>query len=150
MNIVHTTAILYASLARAFERTGFDVCDMGKAFGGQFLWIEAVPTQPAGDLSPTVVSGSVASLSADVAAFASKYRRKTEDWRRLLSQYAQAARRVVVWGTGSKGVTFLNILQAQAAIEYAVDINPRKHGMYVAGTGQEIVPPELLRQRVQI
>jgi len=26
-----------------------------------------------------------------------------------------------------------------------VDINPRKQGMYVAGTGQKIVPPEFLR-----
>ena len=26
-----------------------------------------------------------------------------------------------------------------------VDINPRKEGMYVAGTGQPIVPPEFLR-----
>jgi ABC-type Fe3+-hydroxamate transport system substrate-binding protein len=26
-----------------------------------------------------------------------------------------------------------------------VDLNPRKQGMYVAGTGQKIVPPEFLR-----
>ena len=26
-----------------------------------------------------------------------------------------------------------------------MDINPRKQGMYVAGTGQQIVPPEFLK-----
>jgi hypothetical protein len=30
-------------------------------------------------------------------------------------------------------------------IEYVVDINPRKQGMYLAGTGQQIVAPEFLR-----
>ena len=32
-----------------------------------------------------------------------------------------------------------------ANIAYAVDINPRKQSMYVAGSGQEIVSPEFLR-----
>ena len=41
-------------------------------------------------------------------------------------------------------MTFLNLLKTQGSIEYVVDINPRKQGMYVAGTGQEIIPPELL------
>jgi hypothetical protein len=50
----------------------------------------------------------------------------------------------VVWGGGSKGVTFLNMLKAQHQIEYVVDLNPRKQGKYVAGTGQKIVPPEFL------
>jgi hypothetical protein len=27
-----------------------------------------------------------------------------------------------------------------------VDINPRKHGMYVPGSGQQIVPPEFLKE----
>ena len=38
----------------------------------------------------------------------------------------------------------MNILNTQDQIEYVVDINPRKHGMYVAGTGQKIVPPDYL------
>jgi hypothetical protein len=55
-----------------------------------------------------------------------------------------AARRTVVWGAGSKGVTFLNILPNSHQISYVVDINPRKHGMFVAGSGQKIVPPSFL------
>jgi hypothetical protein len=37
------------------------------------------------------------------------------------------------------------MLEGQRAIECVVDINPRKQGRYVAGTGQRIVPPEFLR-----
>jgi hypothetical protein len=57
----------------------------------------------------------------------------------------QAGQRTVVWGGGSKGVTFLNTLKIQDQIEYVVDINPRKQGMYIAGTGQRIVSPEFLQ-----
>jgi hypothetical protein len=58
---------------------------------------------------------------------------------------ANANKRVVIWGTGSKGVTLLNVLNCGDIINYAVDINPRKKGMYVPGTGQKIVPPEFLQ-----
>jgi len=31
-------------------------------------------------------------------------------------------------------------------IEYVIDINTRKHGKFIPGTGQKIVPPEFLRE----
>jgi hypothetical protein len=31
-------------------------------------------------------------------------------------------------------------------VEFVVDINPRKHGSFIAGTGQRIVAPEFLAQ----
>ena len=66
-------------------------------------------------------------------------------WQRRLEQIQQAGQQCVIWGAGSKGVTFLNTLETQDQILYAVDINPRKQGMYLAGTGQRVVPPEFLR-----
>src|SRR3546814_9808289 len=43
---------------------------------------------------------------------------------------------------------FLNMNAAAAAgvIEHVVDINPRKAGHHIAGTGQEIILPEDLRR----
>jgi hypothetical protein len=38
------------------------------------------------------------------------------------------------------------MLNVQDAITYVVDINPRKHGHFVTGTGQQIVPPEFLQE----
>jgi hypothetical protein len=51
---------------------------------------------------------------------------------------------VAIWGAGSKGVTFLNTIKGGTRIRHVIDINPRKQGMYVAGTGQQILPPERL------
>ena len=52
--------------------------------------------------------------------------------------------RIVVWGAGSKGATFLNLTDIDKAIEFVVDINPRKQGHFIAGTAQTIVAPDYL------
>jgi len=66
-------------------------------------------------------------------------------WHQKLSRLDQLGRRVVVWGAGTKGVMFLNTVKASEQVRYIVDINPRKQAMYIAGTGQQIVPPEFLQ-----
>jgi hypothetical protein len=86
----------------------------------------------------------VQGLARDVAYFAENYPRRLDAWRRDLQQIKQSGQRAVIWGAGSKGVAFLTTLNIQDEIEYAVDINPRKHGTYIAGTGQEIVAPHFL------
>jgi 2-polyprenyl-3-methyl-5-hydroxy-6-metoxy-1,4-benzoquinol methylase len=140
----HCSYFSRASLARAFTLSGFDVVCLGEAFGAQFLYIEASPgggeVDSGGDSQKDLEE-----VARDVAAFADRYRSKSRAWQRDLEQIAEREKRAVVWGAGSKGVTFLNVLQASDQIEYVVDINPRKHGMFVAGAGQRIVPPEFLR-----
>jgi hypothetical protein len=48
---------------------------------------------------------------------------------------------VVLWGAGSKGVTFLNMVEGADRIQHAVDINPHKRGLYVPGSGHQVVAP---------
>jgi hypothetical protein len=52
----------------------------------------------------------------------------------------------VLWGGGSKAVAFLTTLGVRDEIQYAVDINPRRHGTFIAGTGQQIVAPGFLKE----
>ncbi len=51
---------------------------------------------------------------------------------------------MVLWGAGTKAVSFLNMLEigADDGIEHVVDINPRKTGRYLPGTAQKIISPE--------
>jgi len=132
------------SLAYLFSAGGFDVRSLTEEYGGQFLAIEALPRRNEVRAAASRRDG-YEQLARDVAAFADKYRQRIAHWRCVLDQYAQSSRRVVIWGAGAKGVTFLNTLNLRDQIEYAVDVNPRKHGMFIAGTGQQIVPPEVLR-----
>ena len=51
----------------------------------------------------------------------------------------------MVWGSGSKGVTFMNLMSRHTCLEYVVDINRYRQGAFMAGTGQLIVTPGFLR-----
>ena len=133
-----------SSLSRLFTSCGFDVCDLLETYEGQFLCIEA--RSGAGEVRLASDPGDdLEEVKADAAEFADKYQAKVRTWERHLERMTQAGRRPVIWGAGSKGVTFLNTLKTQDQIRYAVDINPSKHDMYVAGTGQRIVSPGFLR-----
>ena len=48
-------------------------------------------------------------------------------------------------GSGARGVNFLNLADPKGHIEGAVDLNPRKHGRHLAGSGQKVLHPEQLR-----
>ena len=82
--------------------------------------------------------------TSDALSFATTYAAKRDEWQARLGKLAADGKRGVVWGAGSKGVTFLNATGAGEEIVAVVDINPRKQGKYVAGTGQPIVAPAAL------
>lgn len=132
------------SLAYLFEQAGFQVLAVNETFGGQFVTIEA---KLAGETAVpyTFPETEQEKFNQDVADFAHNFNEKVSYWQGVLQPLAQENKRVVIWGSGSKGVTFVNTMAKDANIKYAVDINPRKRGMFVAGSGQEIVSPEFLR-----
>ncbi len=139
----HCSYFSAGSLTYLFKECGFEPIQTGEEFGGQFLTITALPASS--DLeTPTGAWDDLDEMAADVAVFASHYRQKVDEWTQRLEQMAAAGKKMVVWGVGSKGVMFLNTLPSRDKIAYVVDINPRKRGMYVAGSGQQIVPPEFL------
>jgi hypothetical protein len=82
----------------------------------------------------------------DFSGFAESHRTKLDFWRRKLQDLREQGRTAVVWGAGSKGVTFLNAVEGAGLVRYVVDLNPRKQGRFVAGSGQQIVPPGFLKE----
>src|ERR1700720_3953800 len=72
---------------------------------------------------------------------------RVASWQDRLEQLKDKGKRVVAWGAGAKSTTFLNIVDpAGSIILHVVDINPRKTGRFVPGSGQEIVEPNSLRE----
>lgn len=137
----HCSYFSVSSLVRLFTDCGFAVGAVAEAYAGQFLTLEARP----GAAASSPPEQTRAAVLAEAGTFADHYQTKRAHWEAELRRLAAAGRRVVVWGAGSKGVTFLNTFAAQTGSEYVVDINPRKQGLHVAGTGQLIVAPEALR-----
>ncbi len=141
----HCSYFSAASLSYVFLREGFDVLAVDEAYGGQFLGIEARPSSEPRVLSP-VPPNDLTEMAEVVVGFGRRYTEKVAFWKARLEDLAARGKKVVAWGAGSKGVTFLNTLQA-GQVDCIVDINPRKHGRFVAGTGQVIVGPEALQAR---
>ena len=137
----HCSYFSATSLARLFARCGFDVMDLWTDFDDQYLMIEARP----GNGRPVERrENQIEELEREVEYFSVNCARKINEWKRNLKRLKREGRRVVLWGAGSKAVAFLTSLGVETEIEYAVDINPHKHGTYIAGSGQEIVSPEFL------
>jgi len=129
------------SLARVFTEEGFEVIGHEQLYEGQFLGIDLKPVKASSAGLPV----DVTAMAKDVAQFVKKYRAKVEEWREVFAALRRRGERAAVWGGGSKGVMFLNTLKPGDAVACMVDINPRKQGMFVAGTSYPIVSPENLR-----
>lgn len=134
-----------SSLAALFTRSGFNILNMQEAYEGQFLFLEAIARDASRPAPNIPYNQSVEALQAQVARFGERSREKIDRWRDTLAQMAADGKRVVVWGAGSKGISFLNYTQAGNAVQYIIDINPRKRNKFVTGAGQQIVPPEFLK-----
>lgn len=137
------------SLARLFSACGFSVENINETFDGQYLCIDARRGGRA-HTTKTLENQAAAEVIRLASDFATRCESKVEGWRRRLQLMADSGTKVVVWGAGSKGVTFLNAMDARCtgerSLAFVVDANERKQGHFVAGTGQEIVPPEFMRE----
>jgi SAM-dependent methyltransferase len=140
----HCSYFSLGSLARAFRIAGFAVRDLWTDYADQYALIGASP-DPAGG-PPHPAEESPEELARKVDAFARRVASDRIAWTGWLQREVAAGRRVVLWGGGSKGVAFLTTLGIRAGIELAVDVNPARHGTYIAGTGQQIVGPAALAE----
>jgi len=140
----HCSYFCRPALVRCFAQAGFAVEAAMEEYEGQFLTVEARANRGGRD-GLMADAAEVQDVLQAADTFDDRFHRKLESWKAQLVEDSGSTKRVVVWGSGSKGVTFLNVMNGVAAIEYVIDINPRKEGRYVVGTGQRIVPPEFLR-----
>ncbi len=141
----HISYFTSLSLVEIFKRSGFDVLRIDSAFGGQFLTVEAKPEN--GPIRSMIDDGvNRGDVETWLADFSEHYHQRLNFWGQKISKLGTGHHKTVVWGAGSKGVTFLNALPTRNLIEYIVDINPRKTGQYVPGTGQQVVLPEFLSE----
>ena len=141
----HCSYFSPGSLARLFRKCCFDVMHLATEYDDQYLIIEAKPANPP-TLPPLPQEDDIEKLKGYLQDFQAKYQSKLLTWQGRLKQIRAKNQRVVLWGSGSKAVSFLTAFQVCDAIEYVVDINPYRQGSYMPGTGQQIVPPEFLRE----
>jgi SAM-dependent methyltransferase len=135
----HCSYFSPGSLARLFRRCGFDVVGLERDYDDQYVLIEARPAR--GEAPRPTVEEPVEELAELTARFARNVEAVTAGWRERLAADRAAGRRVVLWGAGSKAVSFLTTVGG-ADVDSAVDINPYKRSKFIAGTGHPVLGPD--------
>jgi SAM-dependent methyltransferase len=141
----HCSYFSPGSLARVFRASGFDLLELGRDYGDQYILLAAKPVDA--PTSPSLpLEDDLHEMTSDVAAFRLDVPGNIEQWRRLILDAKSHGKRVVLWSALSKAVSFLTTLKVGDAIEYAVDINPHRQGRFLPITGQQIMAPAFLTE----
>ncbi|MEL6997627.1 MAG: methyltransferase domain-containing protein [Pseudomonadota bacterium] len=137
----HFTYWSPVSVETLFRRTGFAPAKIGAGYGDQFLIAEGTPavTDP-GWLPPRE---AVKAEIARARAFAAVIEAERTAWQARLAEMGAAGRHAVIWGAGSKGITFSTMLPTpEGTLSAMIDLNARKHGKFIPGTGLRVAAPD--------
>ncbi len=134
----HCNYFSEGALSRLLGRVGFHVRNVERTYGGQYLVVDAHPGEPAPVLDDR------RALWHAALAFREEHERTVAGLRQAFQDLAARGQRVVFWGGGSKATAYLVAL-GEDLVDCVVDINARKQGTFIAGTGQPVVAPEHLR-----
>jgi SAM-dependent methyltransferase len=138
----HCSYFTQEALTYLLTRAGFDVLEVAERYDGQFLTIESRPASTPSQANPQDQT-EVAIL---VHSFGARSQSRVRFWQERLSRAAGSGSKQVLWGAGSKGVMFLNVLGIDdQAVAHVVDINDKKHGRFIPGTGQMVISPEQVK-----
>lgn len=139
----HHSYFAAPTLLRIFTAAGFEPTEIGRSFGDQYLYVEARPSTaerppPGNDMA------ELTKLAELVDRFDEHLRSLVGRWQARVAELVDSGP-TAVWGAGSKGATFLNLVPAARDVTAVIDINPNKAGLHVPGTGHQIVAPNQLR-----
>lgn len=138
----HYSIFSPSSLRFLFSSCGFHVDDIDEVYSNQFLTLHASPNGSI-DVLNSKQKAAISRIADCISSFNNRFEKKIKKLIKQSELASSKRERVVIWGAGSKGVTFLNIFK-NFRIEHAVDLNPNKQSMYIPGTGQKIVSPHFL------
>ena len=142
----HCSYFTAGSLAHVFRAQGFEIVDLRLEYDGQYLIIEARPAEGPQNGPRLAIEPRVEATRRAAAGFAQAFARNVGEWTARIESVTSRDGTVVAWGSGSKATGFLTTLGVDRQVTAVVDINPMRHGTFVAGTGHEIVAPERLKE----
>ncbi|HVS78331.1 MAG TPA: class I SAM-dependent methyltransferase [Steroidobacteraceae bacterium] len=139
----HCSYFTRGSLARVFRAACFDVRRLYKAYDDQYLMLEAEPAAaPTDPLLPQ--ENDLAAMTALVARFERQVNDRLQSLSETVARHRARGDRLAIWGSGSKCVSLVSSLHLGPELVAVVDINPHKHGKFLAGSGLRIVGPDTL------
>ena len=135
----HCSYFTPGSLARLFRRQGLSILGLYTQYEGQYLAIEAC-LDKGGENSELPEENDLALVQELVTSFAERCDTKIKHWQEKLNKLADSGS-VVLWGSGSKAVAFLGMVDVDNKVDRVVDVNPYRQHHFMPGTGQPIIAP---------
>jgi hypothetical protein len=133
------------SISQLFKICRFTVVSSAPCFGGQYLSIVAVP----GNINvylPQPKSKRLLEIARHIEKFQIDYPAIIKLWKERIESINEHKKKVIAWGAGGPAINFLSTLQIREIINYVVDINPLRQGLYLPKTGQLVVPPDFVKE----
>lgn len=141
----HVAYFSDTSLRALLQRAGFQVDRLEPSFNGQFLSAQ-VRVAPATAAAGQWDLDRASTLAKAYAVAMKRQLEETARWRERLHDLGEDGA-VALWGAGSKGVTFLSLVDPARSIATVVDANPRKWHRHLPQGGHEIVAPSEVATR---
>lgn len=131
----HCSYFSIPSLTVAMEQSEFNVSNVRRIFGEQYLWLEATQGVNSKDTLPKSIN--------KILKLCRQFGSQEDD---LVTQWCERIEKLVregpvaLWGAGAKGVTLANLIDPdKKLIACVVDLNPEKQGKFLSGTGHPII-----------
>lgn len=140
----HCSYFTFRSISELFRRAKFEVIELDLDYDDQYLMIVAKPVEGISQIKHNY-ENDIEDLKKMIKRFVTNVNLTLKLWKDFIKRTISENKKIVLWGGGSKAVSFLTTLNITEEIQYAVDINPFKKNTYIAGTGQQIVNPEFLK-----
>lgn len=93
--------------------------------------------------------GDIGAHVASVAGYEEKAKAYRGRLRALLTHARASGHAIVLYGAGNRANTLTNWADLGTLIDYAVDDQPQRHGMFLPGTGIEVRPSSVLTQETR-
>jgi SAM-dependent methyltransferase len=139
----HSSYFSPGTHARLFRQEAFDVVDLALRYDDQYIIQYAKPA-PKPTKSRLPLEQDLEQMHTLVERFPDRVKEIQEDWRQRVLSAWRKGQRVVLWGGGAKGVSFLTTLNLTEQVASVVDLNPYKQGKFIPGTGHAVIAPKAL------
>jgi 2-polyprenyl-3-methyl-5-hydroxy-6-metoxy-1,4-benzoquinol methylase len=140
----HSVSFTVDSLSYMMESCGFEVIQAGTYWNNEFIGIEARP-KALRHASPDLPSPQrMKKLSETIKSFSEAFEDMIEQNKIKITRFKENNLKTIAWGAGARAVTFFNLFDLQKEVPFIVDINTYRHGKFLPGSAQEIVPPDFV------
>jgi SAM-dependent methyltransferase len=130
----HCSLYSKASMARVLRDAGFAVSAITPVFQDQYMLAIA-----SADGAEDRYAAPAIAPPKSLAEFDRQF---VDGWKARL-RVARVRGPVFLWGGAAKGVSFCTLVDPEGvAIDSVIDINPRKQGRFVAGSGHAVISPD--------